>query len=63
MEFPPVSNAEMQAARVLSGATMALWLGVGVVPALRPYAARIRLLVLGAYLVGIVLFIGWLFIR
>lgn len=63
MEFPLVSDAEMQAASMLTGATMALWLSVGLVPALRRHAARIRLLVLAAYLAAAAAFLLYLFAR
>ena len=46
----PVSAEEMHAAQVITGAAMALWLGVGLVPALRPYAGMIRGAVLALYL-------------
>jgi hypothetical protein len=49
----------MQTARIVTGAAMALWIGVGLVPSLRPYAGTIRGVVLALYLVGCVAFVGY----
>ena len=57
--FRAVPAAEMQAAQMLSGVAMALFLTVGLVPALRPYAARIRAWLLGVYLLGCVAFVAY----
>jgi hypothetical protein len=46
----PVTADEMRAAQLLTGATMAVWLATGWVPGLRPYVARIRAVLLLAYL-------------
>lgn len=50
--FGPATPGEAQAAQIIGGATMAMFLAVGLVPALRPYAWKIRVGVLIAYLVG-----------
>ena len=49
----PVTVEEMHAAQVVTGATMALWIGVGVVPGLKQHAGRIRSAVLAGYLTTI----------
>ena len=50
--FTTVSAADMRTAQTITLATFALWLGVGLVPAMRPYARLIRLAVLALYLLG-----------
>ena len=50
----------MQTAQVITGAALVLFIGVGFVPALRPYAARIRAGVLAAYLVACAGFVVYL---
>lgn len=50
--FSTVSVEEMQAARIVTGAAMALWIGVGLVPGLRQYAGAIRRAVLTLYLLA-----------
>ena len=52
MSFIPATPAEMHAAQIVVGATMALWIFVGLAPGLRAYATRIRVGVLIAYLLG-----------
>jgi len=39
--LPTVTDREMRAAQVFTGATLALWLAFGYVPAIRRYHARI----------------------
>ena len=51
--FHPVTAEEMHAAQVITGVAMALWLGVGLVPALKQHATRIRRVVLALYLAAI----------
>lgn len=51
--FRAVTADEMHAAQIVTGATMALWLGAGLVPPLRPYAAAMRGVVLALYLAAI----------
>ncbi|HTW71354.1 MAG TPA: hypothetical protein VME47_15820 [Acetobacteraceae bacterium] len=61
--FSAVSAGEMHAAQTLTGGTMALFLAVGLVPALRPYAGRIRVGVLAAYLLGCAALIGYVLVK
>ena len=63
MNFAAVTPDEMRNAQVLSLATFAFWIGVGVFPGLRPYAARIRIVVLVLYLIGCASFIGYVLVR
>ena len=58
-----VSGEEMRAARTLTGATFAMFLMVSVVPGLRPYATRIRLVIAVAYFVLAAGFIIYLLVR
>ena len=57
--FSAVTIEQVRAAQIISGAAMAVFIGVGVVPGLRPYAATIRLVLLTAYLVACCGFIAW----
>ena len=50
--FSSVSADDIRAAQTITFATLALWIGVGVVPPLRPHASRIRAVVLVLYLLG-----------
>ena len=50
--FGPVTTEDLHAARIMTGAAMALWLGIGYVPGLKRHAMRIRGAVLVLYLVG-----------
>ena len=50
--FGPATATEVEAARVLTGAAMALFIAVGLVPGLRPYATPVRAGILAAYLLG-----------
>jgi hypothetical protein len=52
MNLTAVSSEDVRAAQVLTGATFALFLLVGLVPALRAHAARIRLAIVAIYLIG-----------
>ena len=51
-----VTGADMRTAQAITGATFALFLVVGFIPALRPYAVRLRLAILVVYLVLVVAF-------
>jgi len=42
----------MRAAQIVTGATMALWIGVGLVPGLRLHVSAIRRAVLALYLLA-----------
>lgn len=54
-----VSDQEIRAAQVFTGATFALWLAVGYVPAVSRHASAIRAVLLVVYLAGFVGFIGY----
>jgi hypothetical protein len=47
-----VPPQDLQAAQILTGGTMALWLALGYVPALRRHASRARIILLVVYLCG-----------
>ena len=61
--FDAVSSADMQTARVVTGATMAAFLAAGVVPGLREHAGRIRVALLVVYLLACGIFVGYVLIR
>ena len=47
-----VSGEQMRTARIVTGATMAAFIAVGLAPPLRPYARTIRLTLVTTYLLG-----------
>ena len=55
--FSAVSGEEMQAARIVTGVAMALFVGVSVAPGLRRHAGTIRLALLVVYLVVCAVFV------
>ena len=59
----PVTAEDMQAARILTGATMAAWLACGVIPGVRPRAGKIRAGLLIAYLVCCAAYVGYVLLR
>ena len=61
--FSAVSSDDMQAARIVTGATMAAFLAVGMVPGLREHAGRIRVALLVAYLLACGIFVGYALLR
>ncbi len=61
--FDAVSGNQMRAAQIITGAAMALFVGISVVPGLRRHAATIRLVLLAAYLVTCVAFVAWVLLR
>jgi hypothetical protein len=61
--FDAVSGDQMRAAQIITGAAMALFVGIGVVPGLRRHAATIRLVLLAAYLVACIAFVAWVLLR
>ena len=61
--FNAVSSADMQTARIVTGATMAAFLAVGMVPGLREHAGRIRVALLVAYLLACGIFVGYALLR
>jgi hypothetical protein len=63
MEIMTVSNEDMRAARMLTGATFSLFVLAGVIPGLRPYATRIRIGVAVLYFVAAAGFVIHLLVR
>ena len=61
--FSAVSSEEMQAARIVTGVAMALFIGVSVAPGLRPHAARIRFVLLVVYLLVCAVFVAIVLLR
>ena len=57
MIFNTVSADQMRAAQLISGVTMVIWISVGVLPPLRPYAHAVRRALLLLYLASCVGFI------
>jgi hypothetical protein len=57
-----VSGEQMRMVQIITGAAMALFIGIGVVPGLRPHAHTIRLALLLGYLLTCGVFIGWLLV-
>ena len=61
--FGPVTGQEMQAAQILTGAAMVLFLMVGLVPGLRRHVGTLRAGVLAAYLLGCAALVGYVLLR
>ncbi len=61
--FDAVTANEMQAARIVTGATMAVLLATGWMPGLREHAGRIRLVLLLLYLLACAIFIGYVLLK
>ena len=61
--FSAVSSEDMQTARIVTGLTMAAFLGIGFVPGLRARAALARGVLLGVYLVACVVFVGYVLMQ
>lgn len=59
MRFAALTEQEIRAAQVFTGATFALWLAVGYVPAVRRHAPAIRAVLLAVYLAGFVGFVAF----
>lgn len=57
------SGEDVRAAQTLTGTTFALFLMAGIVPSLRPYAARIRLAIVVIYFVVAAAFMVYLLAR
>lgn len=49
----PVTAEDMRAAQILTGATLALFLLVGLTPGMRGHATRLRLAILVIYMLGV----------
>ena len=56
--FTSVSAEDMRAAQIVTGATMAVFIGVGLVPGLRAHTVRIRAVLLAAFLLACGLLVG-----
>ena len=61
--FAPISADEMQAAWIVTGVTMALFVGLWVVPGLREHAGRLRFYLLVFYLLAWGLFVAYVVLR
>lgn len=61
--FSAVSGEQMHAARIVTGATMAAFIGIGMVPGLREHARMLRGALLGVYLVTCAVFVGYVLTR
>ena len=61
--FSAITADDMQTVRVVTGVTMALFVLTAVAPALRPHATKIRLLLLGCYVLACVVFVGYVTLR
>jgi hypothetical protein len=57
------SSEEIRAAQIVTLSTLALWLGIGYVQPLRPYANRVRAVLLAAYLIGSAAFVAYVVLR
>ena len=63
MDFLTISGEDVRAVQILTGTTFVVFLIVGIVPALRPYAARIRLAIVAIYFVLAATFMIYLLAR
>jgi hypothetical protein len=63
VSFLPVTPNEMHAAQILTGATMALWIIVGLAPGVKAYATEIRVAALTFYLLGFAGFVIYVLLR
>jgi hypothetical protein len=59
MTLETISGQEIRAAQAFTGATFALWIAVGYLPAVRRHATSIRAVLLVVYLAGFVGFVGY----
>lgn len=60
--FPAVTDQEMRAAQVFTGATLALWLLVGYAPPVRRHARAIRGCLLAIYIAGCAGFFAYVYL-
>jgi hypothetical protein len=63
MDIMTVSGADVRAAQILTGTTLSLFILVGVVPGLRGYATRIRIVIMVLYFVAAAGFMLRLLVR
>jgi hypothetical protein len=61
--FSAVTAEDIQAARIVTGVAMALFIGAGVVPGLRQRAVVIRWVLLGVYLVVCAGFVTYVLLK
>ncbi len=61
--FNAVSSEDMQTARIVTGATMAAFIAVGLVPGFRQRAAMVRGVLLVLYLLTCGAYIGYMLLR
>lgn len=61
--FSAVGPEDMRRAQIFSTAALALFIGSGVVPGLRPYANRIRLVLLVFYVLACAGFVAYVLLR
>ncbi len=61
--FSAVSGDQMRMAQIITGAAMALFIGIGVVPGLQHHAARLQLALLVVYLAACAVFVAWVLLR
>ncbi len=61
--FGTVTGEEMRMARLVTGAAMAAFIGVGFVPALREHARAFRVALLALYLLTCCVFVGYVLMR
>ena len=53
----------MQTAQIVTGVTMAAFIGIGITPGLREHAGAIRLVLLALYLIICCVFAGYVLMR
>jgi hypothetical protein len=61
--FGAVSGEEIRAAQIMTGVTMALFIGIGIAPGLRQRAVRLRLALLVFYLLACCVFVAYVLLR
>jgi hypothetical protein len=61
--FSAVSGEEVRAAQIVTGVTMALFIGIGIAPGLREHAGRLRLALLVLYLLVCCGFLAYVLLR
>lgn len=61
--FDAVTADDMRTAQIVSGVTMALFIGVGLAPGLRQHAVKLRAWLLAGYLAGCALFVAYVLLR